>query len=84
MRHNNVIVNDCTTSLSHDGHSNYSILVDDTTAPLNLYCIFSGFQIRKASNDEKENCKCLVMTNDNYWDPYDPQFMISEKNRKKI
>jgi len=80
-RHNGVIIDDIPRHLSHDNSSTHSIYFPDSDVriPLQLKGIISNIDTRLPSQHEINNCKWLIMTVDNDWDPYDEAFAHHEE-----
>jgi len=79
-RTNGVIVDDIPKHLSHDNKSTHSIYFpsEDVRLPLYLKGIISYLPTRYPTNDEINNCKWLIVTSDEAWNPYDDTFAEQE------
>jgi hypothetical protein len=80
VRHNGVIVDDIPRHLSHDGRSTHSIIFpdEDVHLPLKLCGVISYLDTRYPTQAEVDNCRWLILTNDNDWEPYDDSFPKQE------
>ena len=61
MRDNNVTVDECPLSLSHNNNTTHSIKVEDLTIDLHLNNVFSGFNFRVPTSEEIEHCSWFTM-----------------------
>ena len=73
---NGVIVDDVPYHLSHDTSLTHSIYFpdDDVHLPLQLRGVISYIETHMPSQFEIDNCKWLVITGDEEWNPYDDSF----------
>ncbi len=71
---NNVQVDDIPVHLS--ANSSHSIIVNEENLiiPLNLKGLISYFQVRRPTIVEIENCQHVVLTSEEEWNPYLPNF----------
>ena len=80
-RYNNVIVDDVPRHLCHEKRSTHSIYFpnEDIRLPLKLKGVISHIDIRYPSQQEINNCRWLVVTGDEEWNPYDTSFADNEE-----
>jgi hypothetical protein len=80
-RYNGVVVDDVPRHLSHDNKSTHSLYFpdQDVRLPLQLKGVISYLNTRYPSQQEVDNCRWLVVTNDANWDPYDDSFAEQEQ-----
>ena len=80
-RTNGVIVDDVPQHLSHDNSSTHSIYFpnEQVQIPLCLRGIISYIPTRYPTDNELNECKWLVVTNDAPWNPYDKSFNDQEQ-----
>ncbi len=76
-----MVVDDAPRHLSQDNKSTHSLYFPDLDVrlPLQLKGVISYFNTRYPSQQEVDNCRWLVVTNDANWDPYDDSFAEQEQ-----
>jgi hypothetical protein len=80
-RHNGVVIDDVPKHLSHDGQSTRSLFFpqENIRIPLSLRGVISFLPTRYPKNNEINNCRWLIVTGDDDWEPYDETFEEREK-----
>jgi hypothetical protein len=80
-RHNGVVVDDVPKHLSHDGQLTHSLFFpqENMRIPLSLRGVISFLPTRYPTNNEINNCRWLIVTGDDDWEPYNETFEEREK-----
>jgi hypothetical protein len=79
--YNGAIIDDVPRHLSHDKSSTHSIYFpdDDIGLPLRLKGAISYIDTRLPSQYDIDNCKWLIVTGDEVWEPHDNAFAENEE-----
>jgi hypothetical protein len=81
VRYIGVVVDDVPRHLSHDGTSTHSLYSpnEQVCLPLRINGVISYLDTRYPSQEEVNNCRWLIATNDVVWDPYSDSFAEQEE-----